>query len=247
MASYLRGFSLGIALWSASLLAPAAARPVLWVAAQAVEIITGPVTHLTASKVPPQVSHMDERFGLFVIIVLGEAVVQVATGIADTRWHARGTVAAVAAFVLAACAWWLYFLRADDAVIDRSLRGGRRQLALAYVYGYSHLLVFAGITAASVGAEVAIHEAPHLTHLAPAAARALGGGLLADLVGVTALQWAGPHALTTRVAVARTVCIGAMLAVGTAATVLAPMTVLVALGALLLAEVSYETALAMRA
>src|SRR3712207_8403630 len=54
---------------------------------RSIEISNGPITYATIRSVPAQVSHMDERFGLFVIIVLGEAIVAVATGVARSEEH----------------------------------------------------------------------------------------------------------------------------------------------------------------
>lgn len=191
---YLLSFAVAFVVWAVSLAVPAPARYVLWGIAQTIEIANGPITYVTIRTVPRQVSHMDERFGLFVIIVLGEAVLQVAAGIAGVQWQWRGAMVGVAAFVIAGSAWWLYFQRADTSVIHRALRSDRHGLIWSYIYGYSHFFVFAGIAAAAVGAEIAIMAAPG-RDLAGGAALALGAGLVAFLLGATALQWATPASL----------------------------------------------------
>ena len=46
-------------------------------------------------EIPPHALHLPERFGLFTIIVLGEAIVAVVTGVADQTWSAWSVAAAV--------------------------------------------------------------------------------------------------------------------------------------------------------
>jgi low temperature requirement protein LtrA len=57
---------------------------------------------------------MDERFGLFVIIVLGEAIVAVATGVAGTQWQWWATLTGLCGFIIAVSLWGMYFERADS-------------------------------------------------------------------------------------------------------------------------------------
>jgi low temperature requirement protein LtrA len=54
-------------------------------------------------------AHLDERLGLFVIIVLGEAVSQIVVPAATTEWTAGLVRPAVAGFVILAGLWWLTF------------------------------------------------------------------------------------------------------------------------------------------
>ena len=237
---YLLSFSVALGVWLLSLAVPEPAKYAVWALAQAIEIANGPITYATIRHVPRQVSHMDERFGLFVIIVLGEAVVQVAAGIADVRWQGSGTVAAVSAFLLAACAWWLYFLRADASVIHRALRSDRHNLLLAYVYGYSHFFVFAGITAAAVGAEVAIHAAPG-GQLPAGAGLVLSAGLAAYLFGVTALQYAAPRSLPRAVIAGRLATAALVGLVLPESAVLGPARALAGLAVAFVALTAWET------
>jgi low temperature requirement protein LtrA len=98
--------------------------------------------------------HFAERFGLFLIILLGEVVVE--AGQASVDGHvatAGGWAALVAAMLLAAALWWLYF----DSVADINLRvldlsGGSPTMARA-IFAVGHMLpAFALlITAAGVG------------------------------------------------------------------------------------------------
>jgi low temperature requirement protein LtrA len=98
--------------------------------------------------------HFAERFGLFVIILLGEVVVQ--AGQASAGEHApttEGWAALIAAMSLAAGLWWLYFdsaARINLKILE--LSGGSPTIAKA-IFAVGHMLpAFALlITAASVG------------------------------------------------------------------------------------------------
>lgn len=193
-ARYTISFSIAFVLWLISIFLPEPARFVLWGIALFIEISNGPITYVTIRSVPAQVSHMDERFGLFVIIVLGEAIVAVATGVADTQWQWRATLTGLGGFIIAVNLWRMYFECADSSVINSALRGNKRALLRSYVYGYSHFFVFAGIVAAGVGIQSAI-EATVEGSLTIEARAVLCGGLAVFLLGLSAVQWAAPYSL----------------------------------------------------
>ena len=85
--------------------------------------------------------HFAERFGLFLIILLGEVVVE--AGQASVDGHVAsfdGWVALVAAMILAAALWWLYF----DSAAEINLRvlelsGGSPTMARA-IFAVGHML-----------------------------------------------------------------------------------------------------------
>jgi low temperature requirement protein LtrA len=154
-ARYSISFSIAFVLGLVSILTPEPLRYWLWAVALLIEISNGPITYATIRSVPAQASHMDERFGLFVIIVLGEAILAVASGVADANWQWQAALTALSGFIAAVSLWLLYFERADASVIYQALRGGRSALLRSYLYGYSHVFVFMGIVAAGVGTQVA--------------------------------------------------------------------------------------------
>jgi low temperature requirement protein LtrA len=102
-ARYAGGFGLAVAVWLASLLVPEPGRYSVWAAALLVELGTWIVANVTAAEVPAQVSHMPERFGLFVLIVLGEAVLVATTGMAGTSWQPVSVAIGIAGFGVALC------------------------------------------------------------------------------------------------------------------------------------------------
>ena len=98
--------------------------------------------------------HFAERFGLFLIILLGEVVVEAGQSAAAQHVGTTGGwTALVAAMILAAALWWLYF----DSVAEVNLRvlelsGGSPTMARA-IFAVGHMVpAFALlITASGVG------------------------------------------------------------------------------------------------
>ena len=203
-ARYTISFSVAFGLWLLSIAVPEPARFWLWAIALLIEVSNGPITYLTIRTVPTQKSHMDERFGLFVIIVLGEAIIAVATGVSETAWQWQSALTGAGGFLTAVSLWWMYFERADESTINQALRGGKLALLRAYLYGYSHILAFMGIVATGVGIQLAI-EAVSSGDFGAEARTVLCGGVAIFLIGVTALQWATPQSLPGGVVGARLV------------------------------------------
>ena len=177
---YAAGNALGAAVWLASLLVPEPARYAVWAAGLLVELL-GPI--LAVRTLPNARSsfhprHITERYGLFTIIVLGESVLAVALGTADTDWAPAALLTATLGFVVAACVWWLYF----DHVGSSGIELGPRP---AFYWGYGHFAVYAGIAAFGVGTQLAVEAAAGAEHaLALAGAAPTGGeyGLWSRLV-----------------------------------------------------------------
>ncbi|MGY1706263.1 low temperature requirement protein A [Geodermatophilus sp. SYSU D00697] len=102
--------------------------------------------------------HIAERYGLFVIIVLGESVLAASTGV-QAAFAARGLhwsllTVGVASLVLLFALWWLYFLQPAGPGLaahrDRS-----------FLWGYGHYGIFAALAAVGAGLEVAVEQTGH--------------------------------------------------------------------------------------
>ena len=97
--------------------------------------------------------HFAERFGLFLIILLGEVVVEAGQSTAPGHMGTGEWAALVAAMVLAGALWWLYFDSAAEVNLKvLELSGGSPTTARA-IFAVGHMLpAFALlITAAGVG------------------------------------------------------------------------------------------------
>lgn len=241
-ARYSISFIIALVFWLLSLLVPEPTRFFLWGVALFIEISNGPITYVTIKSVPQQVSHMDERFGLFAIIVLGEAILAVATGVSETEWQWRAMVAAASGFVVAVALWWLYFSWADESVINRALRSNRMGLLLSFVYGYSHFFIFAAIAAVGVGSQAAI-EAISEGPLSVGARLALCGGVAMFLFALSAVHWAAPNPIQSRILALRLGMATGMLALVGLGANLSPLGLMALLTALLVGLAFWESLL----
>ncbi|MEU0548505.1 low temperature requirement protein A [Micromonospora sp. NPDC005979] len=102
--------------------------------------------------------HIGERYGLFTLIVLGEAVLAISLAIQtglDAGDHGLWALAAAGAVIVYAL-WWLYFDRPVEAP-DR--------LPYSLVWGYGHYLIFGAIAAVGAGLPVVVDHERHLAHV----------------------------------------------------------------------------------
>ncbi|HEX8754172.1 MAG TPA: low temperature requirement protein A [Solirubrobacterales bacterium] len=165
------------------------AQVVLWIVAVAVDY-AGPAW-LTRERLRGlqrvAVAHFAERYGLFVIICLGESIV--AIGLAANGHHVGAElIAAVACGLLVTIGLWRTYFGELAVNAERSLHRDDADVVLAAADGYSylHLLIVAGIAVFAVGVKVAV-EAPGHT-LGTAARLALCGGVALYLVGHAAFR-----------------------------------------------------------
>jgi low temperature requirement protein LtrA len=178
---YLVSTTTSAALWAVSLLVPAPARYVLWGVAVLVEAVAPFVATWRGNTAPLHVEHLPERFGLFVILVLGEVVAGIVTGVHDAKWAGASVVVGAVAFVVGAALWWTYFDAAsvsgkeeleedaEDGMAGEDEIDERHDL---YVYG--HLPLALGVAATGVGLEeLVLHPDEHLP--SPSVWLAVGG------------------------------------------------------------------------
>ena len=127
-------------------------RYAIWGAALLLELATPFLSLRVARLFPIDRSHIPERFGLFTIIVLGEAVVSTANGASRVAWNFSTIAAAALGFAMAACIWWINF----DFVEDSAIKS--RSLGMRFIYLYGHFFIVAAIVAMGIGVEHAIKE-----------------------------------------------------------------------------------------
>ena len=189
VAIYLAGSGTGAALWALSLAVPPPARYVLWATGVLAEAAAPAVATRFGGGVPLHVEHLPERFGLFVILVLGESIASVVHGVHDTHWQALAVAIAAVGFVIAAALWWSYFDLGGAAGKERVVAEGEDQESgVADAYMYAHLPLTLGLALVAIGIEqFIVHPAGGL----PEGAReALCGGTALFFTG-TAVVIAG--------------------------------------------------------
>ena len=150
---YLSGFGLGALCWLVSLLFPSPQRFILWAAGIGIDFIIPWLGRKTIlQKAPLDTSHFPERFGLFTIIVLGETILAVVSGLSDKVWRWPSITAAILAFILAVSIWWLYF-----TYIHKADHAGKLGSGQPFIYG--HLPLVLALAAIGAGVKNMILEA----------------------------------------------------------------------------------------
>ena len=198
IAVYLGATALTATLWAVSLAVGGSARWVLWGVAIAVDVAGPIVATWRGDKTPLHMAHLPERFALFVILVLGEAVGGAATGVHDAKWAGMPVAVGVVGFVIAAALWWNYFdITANDSeeeLQEEDDRDSETEGAAAderhdlFVYG--HLPLTLGVVMAGVGIEELVL---HPDELMPSTgAWVLVSGIALYLLG-SALILGGTH------------------------------------------------------
>jgi low temperature requirement protein LtrA len=162
---YLTAAVLSAALWAASIAVSGTLRYMLWAVAVLADVAAPVLATHNKNDVPLHLEHLPERFGLLVILVLGEMVGAMVTGVHEMKWSSVAVGIAVIGFLIAAALWWNYFdVGAASSVEDLQERdrdqaqgpteasseevGERHDL---FIYG--HLPLTLGIAAAGVGLE----------------------------------------------------------------------------------------------
>ena len=191
-------------LWAVSLATPAPARYWLWAVAVLVDAAGPALATLRNDRLPLHIEHLPERFGLLVILVLGEALGGAARGTHDASWVGPSVAVGVLGLLLAASLWWAYFDVAaassasslehasegdGDAEGDEPADADQRH----DLFVFGHFPLALGTVLAGVGLEgLAVHpETPGPS----ASAWVLAGGLalfyagIAMIVAGTARSW----------------------------------------------------------
>jgi low temperature requirement protein LtrA len=157
VSGYLIGFSAGAVIWLLSIFVPEPFRFYLWALGFAVEVATPYVMRRVQAKVPLDVSHLPERFGLFTILVLGESIAAVVAGLSELSWEAASTTAAILGVITATGLWWMYFDNLDGSVVRRRIEDLKAWRPTTWIY--SHLPLAIALAIAGVGLEHAVVEA----------------------------------------------------------------------------------------
>lgn len=156
---YLTGFGLAALIWTASALVPDDVRVALWSMALIIDLATPWVMRKEQARVPFDVTHLPERFGLFTILVLGESIAAVVMGLAHSEWAFVPTSTAAIGIGVATTLWWLYFDNTRGSVVRRDASVRRTWRPTGWIY--THFLLAATLAASGVAMEIAVAEAGH--------------------------------------------------------------------------------------
>jgi low temperature requirement protein LtrA len=161
-------FRAGIRILPAAILAPillvaagfvdGSAQLALWGAALAIFYLAPLLGGVRGFRVSPE--HFVERFGLIIIIALGESIVAIGVGAAGLPLDAGVIVAALLGITVVACLWWSYF---DWVVYVAQARlaeatGASRAALARDLYSYLHLPMVGGIVLFAFGLKTTLAD-----------------------------------------------------------------------------------------
>ena len=168
------------------------AQAVIWILALAIDFAGPFVFGVRGFQV--SAGHFAERFGLIVIIALGESIVAIGAGLeGDVD---AGVVSAAALGLIVACSlWWAYF---DWVALDaesrfRRARGDQRATIARDAYSYLHLPMIAGIVLIALGVKKTIGDVDEPLKMVPAVA--LFGGIVLYYAGHVGFRFRNTHTL----------------------------------------------------
>ena len=170
-------------IWIASTFVDDNLRLSLWASAILVELAVAfvPKWQRLIASVPLHLRHLPQRFGLFVIIVLGETVLAFVVGVAEADWAATAAVFGAIGLTISFSLWWIYF----ETVTAEAMHHLGAFRPIGWILAHAPLVM--GITALGVGIELAIHFESG-EHLHTADALVLGGSLCAALLSLGLLS-----------------------------------------------------------
>jgi low temperature requirement protein LtrA len=162
------------------------AQGALWAVAIGIDLGVSLVGGVSGFQV--HAGHFVERFGLIVIIALGESIVAIGVGASGLELEAGVVLAAVLGVALVAALWWAYF----DLVMlvaERRLsatKGEERARLARDAYPYLHLPMVVGIIFVALGIKQTLAHVGDPLGTIPAVA--LCGGVALYLLGHNAFR-----------------------------------------------------------
>jgi low temperature requirement protein LtrA len=168
--------------WLSLLVAPQL-WPLIWAIFGPIELLI-PAWAERAGRTTFHPEHIAERYGLFMIIVLGESVLAASIAIQGVDGAGGITAELVAVIVgsllIVYSMWWIYFDRPEEHLLD--------SIPTAITWSYLHLPIFAAVAAVGAGLVVAIEEASGHAHVGwVAVGTAVGAPLVVYLLSLWAL------------------------------------------------------------
>lgn len=158
----------------------------LWVAALAILYLSPLVGRMQGYRISPE--HFVERYGLIMIIALGESIVAIGFGARSLNLNAGVIVAALMGITVAACLWWAYFDWVVFVTQGRLARaaGPQRALFARDAYAYLHLPMVGGIVLFAFGLNATLADVSEPPGVVPAVG--LYGGVALYFLSHVALR-----------------------------------------------------------
>ncbi|MET4159707.1 low temperature requirement protein A [Agromyces sp. PvR057] len=126
------------------------------------EVIVPPLAERRGGTTPWHPHHIAERYGLLVIITLGEVVLgtilAISAVVEEQSWSIEAAGVAFGGTLLVFGLWWSYFTMPSGTLL--SVFRNR-----SYVWGYGHIIVFGSLAATGAGLHVAANVIAGEAHI----------------------------------------------------------------------------------
>ena len=99
----------GIAISAISIFFGSPIRQIIFLGSIALEMIATAYISTRRNLLSVHRSHLVERVGLLSIIILGESVISLVSGLSGLDWNQYGILAALTGFLMIGAIWWIYF------------------------------------------------------------------------------------------------------------------------------------------
>jgi low temperature requirement protein LtrA len=186
-------------------LLPPGPRTGVWAVAAATDLSVPFLARRRLSTAPFDASHVAERFGLLVIIALGETVVATGAAAQEGDLDAVRLAALAASFTVCCGLWWVYFAFSAEAIHGAIEAATARIEVIRPVLSYGHLAFTAGIIAVAAAIGTAVRAPQQHLHTDMAALLFAGTALYLAAFGFT--RWHMFHTLATTRLVGGAVCL----------------------------------------
>ncbi|WP_394551465.1 low temperature requirement protein A [Agromyces sp. MMS24-JH15] len=134
----------------------------LWAVLILFEISSPLFAEFRFGRTPWHPHHIAERYGLLVIITLGEVVLgtifAVSAVVEEQQWSVEAGLLAFGGTALAFGLWWVYFMMPSGTVLARHPRRG-------FPWGYGHILIIGSLAATGAGLHVAAYVIEGTAHI----------------------------------------------------------------------------------
>ncbi|WP_406269100.1 low temperature requirement protein A [Nocardia sp. NBC_00881] len=190
-------------------------------------------------------THFAERYGLIVIVALGESIVSIGIGVAGLPISWPIAVGSMLGLAISGLLWWAYFDVAALSVEHELVRAeGARQIKIARgSYTFWHFPMIVGIIGLSLGLKKVLYYVGDSSHhtltdaLYGIPLYALYGGVVVYLIALVGFK----HYATGTVTVSRVVTVVVLLALVPLACALPALASLALLCVVLIALIAWET------
>ena len=142
------GFAVAGAMWIASAAVPAPWRFWMWGAGFAIDLLTPFASPRMHRIVPPDADHIEERFGTFINISLGEGFVGLVESMRDQPWSGAVLATASLSLLIGFSIWWGFFDALDQAPMVEVSEGHRTGPYKIWIF--AQLPLAAGVAAAGI-------------------------------------------------------------------------------------------------